>query len=266
MSSRNYLFAQTESDAALTRLIGTAASATGFMKGAPGGILPGWHTIGQDNGAFLEGLYQQLAASYPNAGPPFYAVRLWTNLIWQPAYLAVIAVHLHGALPDLKQIAQARSGIYVNDYRLPPGPQDRDTVEAMIGKAGAQLRAFSDSVFDEINAITKFRRVPSRQLLAHRMLSLMVRLRDFQPCIAVDEQLRLSALWLEATDLTGHGRLEVVTLPDGQKAAIVARKGCCLDYLITPDKLCASCPRQTKAVWVARQRDNAIAEMTMREG
>ncbi len=266
MSNRNYLFAQTESDAALTRLIGKAASTTGFMKGAPGDALPGWHQMRQDNGPFLKRLYQQLSANYPNAGPPFYAVRLWTNLIWQPAYLAVIAVHLHGALPDLTQIAQAQSGIYVNDYRLPPGTQDPDTIEEMIGKAGAQLRAFSESLFDEINAITKFKRVPARQLLAHRMLSLMVRLRDFRPGIEVEEQVRLSGLWLEALGLNGYGDLEVIALPDGRKAAIVARKGCCLDYLITPDRLCASCPKQTKTVRVARQRDNAIAEMAMREG
>jgi len=266
VSSRNYLFAQTESDAALTRLIARATSATGFMKGAPGGAMPGWHQMGQDNSPFLDGLYRQLSANYPDAGPPFYAVRLWTNLIWQPAYLAVIAVHLHGALPDLTRIAQVQSGIYVNDYRLPPGPQERDTVGVMIGKAGAQLQAFGDSLFGEINVIAKFKRVPARQLLAHRMLSLMVRLRDFQPGIGVDEQLRFSALWLEAMGLTGHGKLEVVRLPDGREAVIVARKGCCLDYLITPDKLCASCPKQPRDVWVARQRDNTIAEMAMREG
>jgi siderophore ferric iron reductase len=265
LSARNYLFAQTESDPALTRLIATAASATGFMKGAPGGFLPGWHQHGRDNSLFLATLYQRLEASYPHAGPPFYAVRLWTNLLWQPAYLAVIAVHLHGGLPDISHLSQAQNGIYVNDYRLMPGPQYRDELEPMITRAGAQLREFADTLFVEINALTKLKRVPALHLLAERMLSLMVRLRHFQPQIGVDEQVRLCALWLDAMGLSGQGALEIIALPDGGQAAIVARKGCCLDYLAIPDRLCASCPKQKKSVWVARQRDNVIAELAMRE-
>ena len=135
LSARNYLFAQTDSDAALTRLIATAASATGFMKGAPGGALPGWHQLGQDNGAFLDLLHQRIAANYPQAAQPFRAMRLWTNLTWQPAYLAVIGAHLHGAVPEIRQIAQAMRNIYVDGYRLSPGPQYRAEPEDMIAKA-----------------------------------------------------------------------------------------------------------------------------------
>lgn len=263
---RDYLFAPIQGDAALTRLIATAASATGFMKGAPGSAPQGWHHAGEDNYAFLHRLYQKLEASYPDAGPAFYAVRLWTNLTWQPAYLAVIAVHLHGALPDLTKIAQAQNGIYVSDYRLEPGPQYRDDVETMIVRAGTQLRSIADTVFGEINTLTKLKPVPARQLLGERMLSLMVRLRHFQPHLTLGEQQHFCSLWLEAMALQGYGDLEKVSLPDGRDAAIVHRKGCCLDYLITPDRLCASCPKQKKAVRVERQRDNLIAEMTMQDG
>ncbi len=264
--SRDFLFAPTQSDNALTRLISTAALATGFMKGAPGAAPPDWHQPGRDNQAFLTDLYGKLEASYPLAGPPFYAVRLWTNLIWQPAYLGVIAVHLHGAVPDLCAIGQNRNGIYVSDYRLLPGPQYRDDTEAMITKAGQDLRAFADEALAEINAVTSLKRRPALYLLAERMLSLMVRLRHFQPHLGLEEQLRFCTLWLEAMGLEGFGRLEVTRLPDGRDIAIVARKGCCLDYLITPDRLCASCPKQSKALRVARQRENAMAEMETRDG
>ena len=261
--SRDFLFASGQSNTALTRLISTAATATGFMKGAPGDAPVGWHQLGRDNRDFYSGLHQRLAASYPGAGVPFYAVRLWTNLIWQPAYLGVIAVHLHGALPELGTIAQAPNGIYVSDYRLRPGPQYRDATEAMIGKAGQDLRRFAERVLAEINTFIPLKCRPALYLLAERMLSLMVRLRHFQPSLSLQEQLGFTTLWLEAMGLTGYGDLEVTRLPDGRDIAIVARKGCCLDYLITPDRLCASCPKQSKALRVMRQRDNAMAEMAV---
>lgn len=262
--ARDFLFSSSTSDVALIWLIATAAAAIGFMKGAPGRLLPGWHQLGQDNRGFLENLHRHLEASYPQAGQPFYAVRLWTNLIWQPAYLAVIAVHLHGALPAVTTLSQAQRGLYVDGYRLAPGPQYRDNVPAMITRTGRDLRGFADTVLDEINDLTKLRRRPAHYLLAERMLGLMVRLRHFQPQLGVADQLRFAALWLDAMDLTGHGDLDVVELPDGRQAAIVMRKGCCLDYLITPDRLCASCPKQTKTLLVARQRENALAELEMR--
>jgi len=265
MMVRDYLFSSSQGDSALTRLIATAEKATGFMKGTPGAPLPGWHRLGRDNRGFLEQLHQRLEASYPQAGPPLYAVRLYTNLIWQPAYLAVIAVHLHGALPDLGSLAQNQRGIYVDGYRLAPGPQHRDDTEALIARAGAELRAFADQIFIEVNAITRLKPVPALRLLTERMLGLMVRLRHFQPHLSLGEQQRFCALWLEAMGLTDHGDLDVIALPDGRDVAIVNRKGCCLDYLAMPDTLCASCPKQKKAVRIARQRANAMAELETRQ-
>ncbi|WP_160297857.1 siderophore ferric iron reductase [Devosia chinhatensis] len=263
MRERHFLFAQDGGDAALTRLIATAHAATGFMKGAPGAAPRGWHQLGRDNGAFLRTLQQKLMASYPAAGMPFYAVRLWTNLIWQPAYLSVIATHLQGALPDLSGIAQAQRGIYVDDYRLQPGPQHRDHTEALIGRAGPALRLYADRVLEEIQTIMPLKERFAHYLLAERMLSLMVRLRHFRPMLGVTEQLAFCTLWLDAMGLDRHGQLDVVTLPQGGEAVIVARKGCCLDYRAMPGTLCASCPKQDKTVRTARQRDNASAELSM---
>lgn len=263
---RNYLFAQTDSDPALTRLIATAASATGFMKGAPGGVLPGWHHLGQDNSTFLTTLYQRLEANYPQAGQPFYAMRLWTGLIWQPCYLSVIGVHLHGGLPEIAQLSQAMRNIYVDGYRLTPGPQYRAEPEQMIAKAGAELRAFADAILAEIHTVTKLKRVPALRMLGDHMLGMMKRLRHYQPGISVQDQQRFCALWLDAMGLKDAGTLAVIDLPDGRPFAIMECKGCCLDYLAMPGTYCDCCPRQDDAVRLARQRASAIAEMEMDEG
>lgn len=261
MSARQYLFAQNSDDVALTRFIDRAATVTGFMQGAPGGHLPGWYTPGLDNGEFLRTLYARLEASYPHAGQPFYAVRLWTNLMWQPAYLAVIAAHLHGALPAVTTLSQARQNLDVSGYRLRPGPMVEGDLETLIAQAGKDLRAMGDGVLAEINTVTKLKRVPALRLLTDRMLGLMVRLKHYTPEITVDEQHRLCGLWLEAMGLTGHGALETLTLHDGQQVVIMARKGCCLDYLAFPDVYCATCPRQDDAVRQKRQRDDVLAEL-----
>lgn len=261
MTTRNYLFAQTNDDVALTRFIATAAKATGFLKGAPGGPLPGWYVPGADNRDFLETLLGRLAAAYPAAGQPFRAVRLWTNLTWQPAYLSVIAVHVHGALPRVSGIAQARQNLDVDGYRLAAGPQTEGPVEALIGEAGAALRAMADALLVEINAVTRLKRLTATRLLADRMLGLMVRLRHFRPDIGVEAQYRFCALWLEAMGLTGQGGLETLDLGDGRQVAIMARKGCCLDYLAFPERYCASCPKLDDAVRRERERTNMLAEL-----
>ena len=259
--ARSFLFAPDDADSATTRLIATAAQVTGFMKGEPGAARPGWYVAGGDNASFMAQLHQALAATYPAAGPAFWAVRLWTNLIWQPAYLAVIGTHIHGALPDLDQLSQQRRGIFVDGYRLVPGVQSGGSEAARIAAASAQLTRMNARLLAEVNALVKLRPLPARRLLADRMLSLMVWLshkrRDL-PTEAIEDY---CAQWLAGMGLTGQGSLETITAPDGRPLLIVKRKGCCLDYLIDPDRLCASCPRQDDAVRVARQSANALAEL-----
>jgi siderophore ferric iron reductase len=259
--ARSFLFPQDTGDAATTRLIATAAQLTGFMKGEPGGPREGWYQPGADNSAMLGQLHQALASTYPQAGPAFHAVRLWTNLLWQPAYLAVIAAHMHGAMPDLFGISQQRRGIYVDGYRLKPGAQAPGSTEALIELGGGQLKAMAGVMLEEVNGFAKLRPLPARRLLADRMLSLMVWLSQRRHDLPVDTIEAWSEQWLEAAGLSGQGRLEPIDTANGRRLLIVRRKGCCLDYLIDPDRYCASCPKQDEAVRVARQTANAMAEL-----
>ena len=258
--ARSFLFAQDDATVATTRLIATAASATGFMKGAPGEAPAGWYRPGADNSDFIATLLAALRQTYPDVDPAFHAVRLWTNLIWQPAYLAVIAVHLHGAVPDLSGLAQDRRGIYVDGFRLASRPQRKGPEAEMIADATGQLWDMTAAMLAEVNAIAKLRETPARRLLAFRVASLVLWLGGRRPELTNDDLRRLSEQWLGALDLTPHASLQPVFAPDGAELLVVKRKGCCLDYLITPDRLCASCPKQPEAVRLARQTANAVAE------
>lgn len=259
-TARNFLFAASQDDVALTRLLATLSKTTGFLEGAPGGPLPGWYVVGADNSAVFETLYSRLAANYPDAGQPFYATRIWTNLFWQPAYVAVLAVHIHGALPQLSTMAQSVKNIDISGFRLAPGPQMPGDTETLIREAGAQLRVMADVAFAELSQFTRIKRVPALRLLADRVIDLIRRLGHFAPETTVAEQKRYSALWLAAMGLEGQGSLEEVELEDGTATVILARKGCCLDYLAFPGAYCRSCPKQDDAVWRARQIETANAE------
>lgn len=256
---RNFLFAPDSADVALTQLLATARRVTGFMDGAPGAPLPGWYQPGGDNRAVLENLHGRLATAFPDAGTAFHAVRLWTNLVWQPAYLAVIAVHVHGAVPDLRTMTQAIKGIDISGFRMVAGSQHRAAPEAMIAQAGADLRALANEMLGEINAITRLKPITALRLLADRILGLMLRLEHYAGLDAAGQK-RMAALWMEATGLTGQGDLASLSLQDGNEVLILERKGCCLDYRAFPGRYCSSCPKQDSKIRISRQTDEAIAE------
>lgn len=259
--ARNFLFAASSDDVALTRLIGTAARVTGFMQGAPGPALPGWYFPAADNGDALRAFHARLAATYPQAGPVYFATRLWTSLIWQPAFLAVIAVHVHGAMPSLASMSQAIRTIDVNGFRLVPGPQKTGDAPTLIAQAGADLRDMAENIFGEINTIARLKHRPAMRLLADRMLGLMIRLKSFDPSVSVSQQLEWCSAWLAAMNLTGEGALEALDLEDGRQVLVMDRKGCCLDYRADPGAYCSSCPKLDRPVRISRLRAEAIAEL-----
>jgi siderophore ferric iron reductase len=257
--ARSFLFSPDSPDVATTRLIATAAEHTGFMKGEPGEGREGWYRPGGDNSEFFRGLHQSLVAAHPKAGAPLYAVRLWTNMLWQPAYLAAVAVHLHGAMPDLSRLSQNRRGQYVDGYRLIPGDQTKGTPEELIALAGNYLRPMAQRFLAEVNQIEKLRPLPARRLFADRMLSIMLWLGRRRPELTTQDVFGYTELWLKALDLFGQGELQQVEA-GGRQLLISRRKGCCLDYLLPEAQYCASCPKQSDALRLARQTEAALAE------
>jgi siderophore ferric iron reductase len=168
-------------------------------------------------------------------------------------------------VPKLSDISQAIKGIDISGFRLPPAPQERGEVETLIASAGAQLRAMAETMLDEINVLTRLKRRPALRLLADRMLSLMVRLGHYRPGTTIEEQKRYCALWLAAMGLTGEGDLETLDVANGRQVVIMARKGCCLDYLALGGVYCSTCPKQDEAVRRERQGREAAAEMDAAE-
>lgn len=241
-------------------LLVLAREVTGFLDGKIGAPLPGWHQAFGDNQAALAALHAALKAQYAEAGPPFWAVRMWTNLLWQPAYLALCGVHFGGVAPALDGLSQLRKGADIAAYRHDGRPHlaEGDALE-LIAPAGAALRAFADSVFEEINRFEKLKRLPALRLLTDRMLGCMLMLQRKRPDLSPTDIRAICDAWLAAMGLVGQGDLESLILADGREVLLIARKGCCLDYLAFPGTYCASCPKQNDDVRKTRQREDALA-------
>ncbi|GLQ56004.1 (2Fe-2S)-binding protein [Devosia nitrariae] len=184
-----------------------------------------------------------------------------TNLLWQPAYLAFVGVHFGGVLADLSTMSQHCAGIHADGYRIAGYPIAGLSENEMIAQAGAQLRSLADDLLLEINAIARLKRVPALRLLADRMLGLVTFAQRKRPELASATLHGWCERWLAAMDLTGQGALDSIMLADGCEALIIARKGCCLDYLIEPRVYCASCPKQPDDLRLKHQRAETEALM-----
>lgn len=240
------------------RLIAAGREVTGFLDGEIGEAPAGWYRRGAQNGEALAALFTALKERYPEAGEPLWAVRLWTNLLWQPAYLLIAAVHELGAVPALDAMSQQRKGADIAAYRFAQTELVEGSVTELIARAGTDLRAFADDLLIEINGLTRLKKIPALRLLTDRMLGAMVFLHRRNPDLPIATIRDWCGQWLAAMGLVGHGDLETLRAPDGRDVLFIARKGCCLDYLVTPGVYCSSCPKQPEAVRLARQHAEAL--------
>jgi siderophore ferric iron reductase len=198
---------------------------------------------GTDSTSVLDALYRFWQKSCPEGGQPYWSIRCWTMLVWQPVYLAVIGVHGVGALPSLTAIKQKlRQGI-VAGFELPASPLRGAPREALIDLAGQELRLLADALLAQLTSLTRIRRVSAMRLVADALLAALVRLGQLKPDLGNEEILALSRRWLAVLDLAGQSDLMPITLSSGREQLALNRKGCCMDYRRAGGGLCASCPK-----------------------
>jgi siderophore ferric iron reductase len=244
---------------ATARFLVVARQHRSFLNGQLGVHLPGDLTMGADNSAGFAKLHLALQQRYAAAGKAFWAVRMWTNIVWQPAYLAFVAVHYARVLPDIASITQKVVGADVNGFTMAAGEMSKGEVGDLIDRAGADLRRFADAMLVEARAFANIKPLLARRLLADRILGLLLQFHYEEPERPLDQIEGLAARWLDAAGLAGLSGLEPVTMTDGRAMLILKRRTCCLDYLLDPDALCVTCPKQTEALRHARERAQIAA-------
>lgn len=225
-----------------------------------------------ENRAALLALYRHWQSQFPGAGAPYWSVRCWTLLHWQPCFLAVTAVHGAGVLPPLTALKQELSGQgIVAGYQLPaqgwrqadPGEVSKDDTfskdtsgnREAISEAGAMLAKLCEHLLNQLNQVTALKPLSARRLVADTLLLALRELPRVIPGVTPRQVLTLSQQWLSATGLDRQSALVPVRLDCGRQALVLDRKGCCMDYRREGGAVCASCPRLKRPERLQRQME-----------
>jgi siderophore ferric iron reductase len=190
----------------------------------------------------LRVLHKTLQEAHPETGAPYWRIRCWGLVCWQPIYLAMICVYQLKAVPlSLKAIEQKQSGEMVAGFCLPDGIWQEGSHEALIIMVCEQLNSLFQSL--ETVHVNAFGGQPAlyKGLLADQLMSALIGIGNLLP----DEQKHNLAedfrLWAQAMNLPMKP-LEGLNLQTA-KTPIFVRHTCCLHFRREGGELCSNCPR-----------------------
>ena len=190
----------------------------------------------------LRVLHKTLQEAHPETGAPYWRIRCWGLVCWQPIYLAIICVYQLKAIPlHLQNLEQKQQGEMVAGYCLPDGIWQEGNHETLIKTACEQLSILFQSL--ENAHVEAFGGQPAlyKGLLADQLMSALIAIKNILP----DEQ---------KYDLEGDFRLwaQAMNLPlkplkglslQTDKTPVFVRHTCCLHFRREGGELCSNCPR-----------------------
>lgn len=200
------------------------------------------HLSAKDPGQALNVLHETLKQAHPETGAPYWRVRCWGLVCWQPIYLAMICVYQLKAVPlRLQEMEQKQSGEMVAGYFLPDGIWQEGNHETLIKSACEQLNTIFQSY--EKAHIEAFggRSALYQGLLADQLMSALIAIGNLLPDeqkynLETDFRLWAQAMSLPLKPLAGLNQQEAET-------PIFVRHTCCLHFRRDGGELCANCPR-----------------------
>ncbi|WP_137168835.1 siderophore ferric iron reductase [Marinomonas sp. FW-1] len=190
----------------------------------------------------LRVLHNKLQEAHPETGSPYWRVRSWGLVCWQPVYLAMICVYQLKAIPQrLQDLEQKQSGEMIAGYCLPDGIWYEGNHEFLISRVCQQLNVLFQSF---ANAhVDAFGGQPAlyRGLLADQLMSALIAIGNRLPIeqkFDLEQDFRdwAEAMTLPLKPLAGL-RLQETDAP------VFVRHTCCLHFRRDDGKLCANCPR-----------------------
>ncbi|NLQ17116.1 siderophore ferric iron reductase [Marinomonas sp. M1K-6] len=193
----------------------------------------------------LQALHQTLREAHPETGAPYWRVRCWGLVCWQPIYLAMISVYQLKAVPlSLHEIEQKQQGEMIAGYVLADGEWQEGCHEALIKAASEQLnRIFMPFETAHVEAFGG-RPALYKGLLADQLMSALIAVRNVLP----DEQKHTLekdfCRWAHAMNLPLKPLAGLA--PQTAAAPVFVRHTCCLHFRRDQGELCANCPRLHK--------------------
>ncbi|ABC28260.1 conserved hypothetical protein [Hahella chejuensis KCTC 2396] len=243
---------QSDATAPLDALLQAAALAHPALAGEISADNAGLIGAQTDNHDILTQLHEYWRAACPEAGRPYWAVRSWTMLIWQPTFIAVAAVHGVGVAAPLSTLGQKYAQGIVAGFRIPPVALRPAPVPLLIERSGAELAQLCEALLAQLNRIAKVKPLIAMRLVADSLLSALARLSLLTPAPSNEDIQQWAQAWLRAMNLCGYSSLTPVPLSNGRLQLTLDRKACCLHYLRQDGELCASCPKQKPEVRIKR--------------
>jgi siderophore ferric iron reductase len=226
----------------VAQLLATAAeivpALAGTVLAGTGG--PPWHAPGRGD---LAALQRHWTASHPEAGPHYAALRGWGLLIWQPAYLSVIAVHRCGACPRLAAMSQSPRAGQIEGYTMAEHAMVEGDEASCLHLAAAQLANGCDELLAAWRELAPLHPKAARRTLADCLLAalLAVRRHEGAAMAAAATQAR-SAQWLSALGLQGESGYFRYRTAGGDESLALDRKLCCLHFRRRDGERCSTCP------------------------
>lgn len=222
----------------------------------------------QNNHLALQQLYQQLQQIYPSAGLPYWRVRGWGVLSWQPIYLSFLSVYGLQAVPSsLGQIAQQYDQGMVSGFFLPESDWLTGSRETLILEACRQLKPLFQQLQQQFVLVSGIKPGLCRLSLADRLLLTLARLSAMAPSLAKlydgegqkgeskqslpdkAELVQDAWLWLKGLGLPEEHQQHLLLRPmvdENEAELYMKRRTCCMHYRREDGSLCENCPRDKK--------------------
>lgn len=187
-------------------------------------------------------LHDHWRHAHPEAGPLYWSARSWSQLIWQPVYLTVLAAHLGGVVPRLAHAGQSMREGVVHGFSL-PAQRVRDASPGdPIPLAARQLRAWLARQRRETAAVFHLHAKVAERLAADFLMAALL-LVQRHTAMGNREMHALAMRWLDAMGMRGCSSLIDVHLDDGRTGLALGRKICCQQFRCTDAALCSTCPK-----------------------
>ncbi|QLG87580.1 siderophore ferric iron reductase [Chitinibacter bivalviorum] len=190
-----------------------------------------------------EALYAHWQAAQPAAGRHYWSARSWGMLIWQPAYLAVLAVHQAQCALSLTGLQQSVSAGVTSGFTLPNQQLQCGGTDALIAYTANSLRIYHQQHYPQLNAVQPYAERLAACLTVDCVLSALLLANQIQRW-PEQRLVQLAERWLTALQWTRHGALMQIELPAGRRVPALLRQGCCQHFRLQGEAPCSNCPRR----------------------
>jgi siderophore ferric iron reductase len=191
-------------------------------------------------------LISQLKHDHQEAGAVYWANRCWALIYWQPVYLALYSVHRHQSWISFSDFhlgfdGTSVSGFYFSNSRWLNDNKTVTDVSSLIIQQAFALKSLLENFFNQLVSTIKINTINAWRLIADCILMVILEFEEIDDKQKSD----ISQQWLKAFDLYDkkdqpYSQLKTTHTQDGNKL-VLARKSCCMHFLLDSSNPCDSC-------------------------